>query len=339
MAESSRARNRTILDLHVLPMLGDLTIESLGPLDVESYQKRRLADGVCASTVNREVVVIRAALNYGEAKYLIDRNPIKPRSVAKLSSGEGEEEDGEVLFFERDEWLRFVAAIDDDTAWARYVEKVRNLGPVRIGAGAPGARRYGGGRRPDSAATASYRERLRGIAPVFRALLYTGARLDEVLGLKRAALDLNRNLLTIRQPKTRKYPNGKDKKIPLSVGLREVIASLPPVVSEYLFSRADGRRHDKREVQRAFDVAKRISGVREELTPHSIRHTFASWHAMAGTPLHTIARLLGHSDVRMTMRYAHLSPDHLQGAAGVVESVEKSGFAEHPVGRQVGRAS
>jgi integrase len=339
MSEGGRERNRRILCKHVLPFIGDRTIESLGPLDVESYQKRRLAD-VSASTVNREVVVIRAVLNYGVAKDLVDRNPIRPGSVAKLSPAEADDEEavGDVLFFERDEWRRFIRAIDDDAAWARHVAKVRNLGPVKIGVAAAEARRYGGGRRPDSAATASYRERLRGVLPVFRALLYTGSRLDEILSLKRGALDLKRGLLTIRQPKTRKYPNGRVKTVPLSDGLREVIASLPPVVSEYLFPRVDGRRHDKREVQRAFDVAKRMSGVREELTPHSLRHTFASWHAMAGTPLHTISRLLGHSDVRMTLRYAHLSPDHLQGAAGVVESVEKSGFPDPSVGREVGRA-
>ena len=56
-------------------------------------------------------------------------------------------------------------------------------------------------------------------------------------------------------------------------------------------------------------------------------NTFASWLAIDGTPLRTIAELLGHSNVTMTFRYAHLSPAHLQEAVDRVAVVEKSGEA------------
>jgi site-specific recombinase XerD len=44
------------------------------------------------------------------------------------------------------------------------------------------------------------------------------------------------------------------------------------------------------------------------------RHTFASRLVMAGVDLYTVSRLLGHSDIKMTMRYAHLAPDYLKTA-------------------------
>ncbi len=59
-------------------------------------------------------------------------------------------------------------------------------------------------------------------------------------------------------------------------------------------------------------------------TPVSIRHTFASWLAIAGTPLRTIQELLGHADIRMTIRYAHLSPAHLRDAVELVGSAKNS---------------
>jgi integrase len=48
---------------------------------------------------------------------------------------------------------------------------------------------------------------------------------------------------------------------------------------------------------------------------HDLRHTWASWHVQAGTPLHVLQELGGWSDVRMVLRYAHLAPEHLAADA------------------------
>ena len=71
-------------------------------------------------------------------------------------------------------------------------------------------------------------------------------------------------------------------------------------------------------------MAKRISGIRAELTLYSLRHTFASWLAMKGRPILEIKELLGHKDLRMTLRYAHLSPARLEEAVEDIEAVENS---------------
>ena len=47
---------------------------------------------------------------------------------------------------------------------------------------------------------------------------------------------------------------------------------------------------------------------------HTLRHTFASWLAMQGTPIFTIKELMGHKTLAMTERYAHLIPDHKREA-------------------------
>jgi integrase len=47
---------------------------------------------------------------------------------------------------------------------------------------------------------------------------------------------------------------------------------------------------------------------------HDLRHTAASWMVMSGADIYTVSQLLGHKNVRMTQRYAHLSPAHLQAA-------------------------
>ena len=62
-----------------------------------------------------------------------------------------------------------------------------------------------------------------------------------------------------------------------------------------------------------------VTDNRNKLTFHSTRHTFGSWLALQGTPLLTIKELMRHKTVEMTMRYAHLIPDHKR------EAVEKLG--------------
>lgn len=47
---------------------------------------------------------------------------------------------------------------------------------------------------------------------------------------------------------------------------------------------------------------------------HILRHTFASHYMMGGGDILSLQRILGHSSITMTMRYAHLSPDHLESA-------------------------
>ena len=124
------------------------------------------------------------------------------------------------VFFEAEEWERFLAAFDDDEAWRSYRARVRNLGPIKEGL--QGVRRYGGGRNPDSEATAEYRGRLRAAVPFFRAMLYTGSRPSEVLRLTWQDVDFDRGRVSLWQQKTRAA-----KTVPMSKALREVLSALP----------------------------------------------------------------------------------------------------------------
>ncbi len=61
------------------------------------------------------------------------------------------------------------------------------------------------------------------------------------------------------------------------------------------------------------------SDARQKVVFHSLRHTFASWLVQKGTPLYTVAKLMGHSTLEMTQRYSHLAPDTLRQAAMVLD--------------------
>ena len=297
----------------ILPVLGARIVRTLKPLDIERYREIRLAKGVKPISVNREWGIIKAILNKGEAWGLIERNPIRRGAVPMFEEGPGR-----LVFFEAGEWEKFITAFEHEEAWKRHRAKIRNLGPVKVGL--QGVRRYGGGLRPDSEATAAYRERLRAAGPVFTTMLYTGSRPSEVLRLTWRDVDLERGVVAIWQEKT-----SAPKTVPISKALREVLSGLLRGVGTVpVFVRPDGAPLTKDDVERAFDLARRITSLRAELTLYSIRHTFASWLAIQGTPIRTIQELLGHKDLRMTLRYAHLSPAHLREAVEAIEAVENS---------------
>ena len=64
-----------------------------------------------------------------------------------------------------------------------------------------------------------------------------------------------------------------------------------------------------------------ITDRRQKLVFHSLRHTFASWLVQMGKPLYTVSRLMGHSSIKMTERYAHLAPETQRAAAMELEGV------------------
>jgi len=66
-----------------------------------------------------------------------------------------------------------------------------------------------------------------------------------------------------------------------------------------------------------------ITDRRQKLVIHSLRHTFASWLVQMGKPLYTVSRLMGHSGLKMTERYAHLAPETQRAAAMELEGFLK----------------
>jgi site-specific recombinase XerD len=89
---------------------------------------------------------------------------------------------------------------------------------------------------------------------------------------------------------------------------------------EYIFCKPDGQKFQ--EASRKFRSAveqcklnKNCHDMRNRVVFHTLRHTFASWLVQANVELCVVSRLLGHANIQMTMRYAHLS--HSQGLEAV----------------------
>jgi integrase len=70
----------------------------------------------------------------------------------------------------------------------------------------------------------------------------------------------------------------------------------------------------------AFENARERAGLGVDVVFHSLRHTYISRLAMAGVDIRTVQELAGHKSITMTMRYAHLAPQHKQKALALLEN-------------------
>jgi integrase len=149
-----------------------------------------------------------------------------------------------------------------------------------------------------------------------RLLLFTGARLREILHLQWAHVDIERGLLFLPESKTGK------KTIVLNSAssgilqqLRAPACHVTPGREGYVIrSTSDGPRADLKRPWAAISHHAALDGVRL----HDLRHTFAPIGAGASLGLPLVGKLLGHSQPQTTARYAHLDADPLRRAANLI---------------------
>lgn len=156
-----------------------------------------------------------------------------------------------------------------------------------------------------------------------------GLRRSELCRLKVSNIDSQRMVLRVERGK-----GGVDREVPLNQKLLETLRTywrwMRP--KTYLFPGTEnGWRADKpitpKVIWEAVQEAAKRAGITKHVTPHTLRHCFASHLLEAGTDLRTIQVLMGHRDIEATTRYLHVSPKHLQVAVNPIEQIPVSGPA------------
>ena len=154
--------------------------------------------------------------------------------------------------------------------------------------------------------------------------LYTGMRAGEIFNLKFGDVDLENGLIHIKDAK-----NGEDRVAYITDEIRGIFESKSGKPDEYVFKDANGDKIKK--VSKTFSRVVKELGLNDGITDrrdkvvfHTLRHTFASWLAMSGTPIYTIKELMGHKSLNMTERYSHLSPDNKRQAVSSIKNMMSS---------------
>lgn len=144
------------------------------------------------------------------------------------------------------------------------------------------------------------------LAAIVGLLLVTGARKNEVLRARWEQFDLER-----RQWRVPKAKSGYHRFIPISDVAYQILTERRALSldSPWLFpSPTTGKPFV--EIYNSWNTARRRAGLKD-LRIHDLRHSFASALVNGGTPLYEVQKLLGHSSIRTTERYAHLAPERL----------------------------
>lgn len=178
------------------------------------------------------------------------------------------------------------------------------------------------------------RQRERSFADLFLCALRTGMRFGELIALCWKDLDLDVGRIHVRRSHCRGAlttpKSGRGRTVPMSPELREVLAARKArrserrgrggdLRNELVFPARGGGYLTTDKVKKPFWRATAAAGL-PRIRFHDLRHSFASQLAMAGVPLVAVQQYLGHADIGVTMRYAHLSPVAKQDYIGCLDS-------------------
>ncbi len=271
-------------------------LADLSTFSLERWRSQRRKAGAAPATINRDVNDLRAALARAVEWRHIKAHPFASLRPLKVDAS------GVVRYLSSDESKRLARALvaRDD---ARRAER-ESANRWRQERGHPPYAEFG-----------PYTDHLH---PLVVLALHTGLRRGELFALRWVDVDLEAGRLVVRGSTAK---SGQTRYVELNSEAVRVLttwqASSSTCLSEaaqasgLVFPSASGDTLDN--VQSAWEALLKdatITGFRF----HDLRHTFASRLVMAGVDLNTVRELLGHANLTMTLRYAHLSPGHRRAA-------------------------
>lgn len=137
---------------------------------------------------------------------------------------------------------------------------------------------------------------------IIQMLYSSGVRVSELVNLKWANLELDEKVAWVRSGK-----GSKDRMIILSESVVKSFKQIPKV-SEYIFPGRNGALTTKN-IQKLVKLAASHAGINKKVTPHTLRHSFATHLLENGTDIRVIQELLGHSNLQTTQIYTHVSSE------------------------------
>jgi integrase len=280
----------------LLPAFGATPMNEIRPREVNALAVKLKAQGLAGATVNGYIAVLIILLRKAVDHDFLEEFPLRKRVIRyKENKPENELSDAERL--------RFLAAFDDEGGFRAMVAVRRSQGTVAASARFRAERNFGGGRRPESAATSDAFARFQYTRPFFDLALETGLRLSDLRALTWAQIDFAQGFIFVLTRKT---------KTPTAIPISDRCAAALDVCrtrarfAQHVFVDETGEPLPVTRIRRAFGTAKVLARINRPFRIHDLRHTFGSRLASEGVEILTISRVMAHKDIATTQRYARL---------------------------------
>ncbi|QRQ88185.1 tyrosine-type recombinase/integrase [Cupriavidus oxalaticus] len=278
-----------------LPCYGldpDMLLHTLQTRDIDQLVARRKSEGDKPATIKHEIGLIRATMNeMAKLGYKANKDIVYPALKTAYR-------------------LRYLDSNEEAAL-------LRELDPNAVRAGL----------KPIEERTSEMHRNVQDNYDLTVFLLDTGCRYSEVANIPWSAIDMAAGTISLYRSKVR-----NEDVLHMTTRLREILErrfSQRRHDQRYVFEDRNGheRGYSSKSIKKAIDRAglNEPTVVKERggrVTLHTLRHTFASKLVRAGVSLYEVSVLLGHSDPKMTQRYAHLSPNQAsKKAAGLIDSM------------------
>jgi integrase len=275
-------------------------ISDISEMDITRWRKRRQKDGVTFETLQRDFTTLKAAMNTAVRKHkLVPSHQLERYTLERRADGTEPSNIKEVRYLQPDEEVRLRAALDAREDRMRQVRKEANEDRISRGrAGLP----------PFPTPYVDY------LKPLVLLGMNTGLRRGDLFDLEWTHVDLSHRQIRKVIAKTSRSKATEPAVLPLT---DEAVKTLKSWKGQgtgvgLLFpSPRTGGRLDN--INKAWGNLLSDAEI-DNFRFHDLRHTFASKLVMAGVDLNTVRVLMTHADIKMTLVYAHLSPDHKAAA-------------------------
>jgi len=282
--------------------LFDKPIQDITPQDVIRWRASMRKKGRAESTIQRAGTELVLLVNRAIGDKWLDHNPLADLKPLKQSTLQTE---AKLRHLSSEEHKQLRTALR-----ARDADKKR-----KAMSGQAWREKRGYAVREDAEvyATAEFFDYLE---PMVLLSLNTGIRKGELFSLEWQDIDLDTKTMTLRACNTKA---SKGRTIPLNAEALEAL--------QHWRNQTDSNQHVFSNNGKPFTTVKKAwaavlhdSGIKN-FRWHDMRHTFASDLVIAGIPLNTVRDLMGHSDIKMTLRYAHLSDNSRADAVAMLGAV------------------
>lgn len=265
-------------------------MQDVTPFIIQSWRKKRLEAGRSPHTVNRDVVALKAMISKAVEWDLLDSNPLSKLKRAKA------DDNSRVRYLSPDEEQRLFEALaarekkkrterNSHNMW----RKKRNLAPLP---------KFTKNQFTDH------------LMPMVILAINTGLRRGEIFNLEWQDIDFLHNRLTVRAAATK---SAKTRHIPLNTMTLKTLRRWQEQTNDtgLVFPGKEGQRLDN--ISTAWRNVIDDAEI-ENFTFHDLRHCFATKVLKGGADIVTVSKLLGHSDLKMTLRYSHVTDEALINA-------------------------